>query len=131
MGGYTNYFNKQYDRRGGLFESVYKSIEIKDDAQLFTVFNYVHTNSVELIEPLWKKQKVKNFDKARDFLENYKWSSYRDYIGISSFPDAINKKFFLEFFGSEENCKKEVENWIKFKADNNIQKNQFNPKDFE
>ena len=132
IGGYTNYFNKQYNRRGSLFESTYKCIEIKNDAQLFAVFNYVHTNPVELIEPLWKKQQVKNFDKARNFLENkYKWSSYRDCIGILTFPNVIDKKFFLEFFGGEENCKKEVEDWIKFKADNYVQKNLFNPKDFE
>ena len=58
-------------------------------------------------------------------------SSYRDYIGIPTFANAINKKFFLEFFGNEKNCKKEVEDWIKFKADNYTQKNLFNPKDFE
>ena len=132
MGGYTNYFNKQYDRSGSLFQSVYKSIKIKNEAQLFAVFNYVHTNPVELIETLWKKQQVKNPNKANNFLENkYKWSSYRDYIGIPFFPNVINREFFLEFFGGEENCKKEVEDWIRFKADNYVQKNQFNPKDFE
>jgi len=132
MGGYTGYFNKQYNRRGSLFESTYKCVEIKSDAQLFAVFNYVHTNPVELIEPLWKKQQVKNPDKAMSFLkEEYKWSSYRDCIGIPTFPNVINRDFLLEFFGGEENCKKEVEDWIKFKADNYVQKNQFNSKDFE
>ena len=131
MGGYTGYFNKQYNRRGSLFESTYKCVEIKSDAQLFVVFNYVHTNPVELIEPLWKNQQVKDFKKAKEFLENYKWSSYRDYIGISTFSNVINREFFLKFFEGEENCKKKVEDWIRFKADNYVQKNQFNPKDFE
>lgn len=131
LGGYSIYFNKQYNRNGSLFGSRYNCVEIKNDAQLFVTFNYVHTNPVELIEPMWKNQRVKNFNKAKDFLENYKESSYRDYIGISNFPDIIDKKFFLEFFGGEENCKKEVEDWIKFKADNYKQKNQLNPKDFE
>ena len=132
MGGYTGYFNKQYNRKDTLFGSAYKCIEIKSDAQLFAVFNYVHTNPVELIEPLWKKQQVKNPNKAINFLEDkYKSSSCRDYIGVPTFPNVINRKFFLEFFGGEENCKKEIENWIKFKADNYVQKNLFNPKDFE
>lgn len=131
IGGYTGYFNKQYNRRGSLFESTYKCVEIKSDAQLFVIFNYVHTNPVELIEPLWKNQQVKNFNKVIDFLKNYKQSSYRDYIGIPSFPNVINKEFFLKIFGKEKKCKKEVEDWIRFKSDNYIRRNQFNPKDFE
>jgi putative transposase len=131
IGGYTSYFNKQYNRSGTLFESSYKYVEIKTDAQLFVVFNYVHTNPIELIEPMWKDQQVENFDKAKEFLENYKWSSYRDYIDILTFPDTINKKFFLKFFGNSDNCRQTVEEWIKFKADNYKQRNQFNPKDFE
>lgn len=131
LGGYSLYFNQQYNRNGVLFESRYRCVKIENDAQLFVTFNYVHTNPVELIEPIWKDQQVKDFDKAKEFLEDYKYSSYCDYIGVSNFPNIINKKFFLEFFGSEENCKKEVENWIKFKADNYKQKNQFNPKEFE
>jgi putative transposase len=131
IGGYTTYFNQQYNRKGSLFESSYKYVEVKNETQLFVVFNYVHTNPIELIEPMWKNQQVKNFDKAKEFLINYKWSSCRDYVGISSFPNAINKQFFLEFFGNEKNCKKEIEDWIKFKADNYKQKGQFNSKDFE
>ena len=132
IGGYTGYFNKQYNRIGNLFGSTYKCIEIKSNAQLFAVFNYVHTNAVELIEPLWKKQQVKNPDKANNFLKNkYKWSSYRDCIGIPTFPNVVNKDFILDFFGGQENCKKEVENWIKFKADNYVQEKKFNSKDFE
>ena len=131
IGGYTGYFNKQYDRKGSLFESVYKCIEVKSDAQLSTVFNYIHTNPIELIDPLWKVQQVRDFAKVKEFLESYKWSSYRDYIGISTFSNVINREFFLKFFEGEENCKKKVEDWIRFKADNYVQKNQFNPKDFE
>ncbi len=131
IGGYTGYFNKQYDRKGSLFGSSYKYVEIKTEAQLFVVFNYVHTNPVELVESMWKKQQVKNFDKAKNFLENYKWSSYKDYIGMPTFSNTTDREFFLDLFDREKGCKKEVEDWIKFKADNYIQKDQFNPKDFE
>ena len=131
IGGYTNYFNKQYSRNGSLFESSYRYIKAENDTKLFVDFNYVHTNPVELVEPLWKNRQVENFDKAKEFLENYKWSSYRDYLGIPTFPNVINKNFFLEFFNGEENCKKAVEDWIKFKADNYKERELFNPKDYE
>lgn len=131
IGGYSGYFNKQHERKGTLFGSRYSCVKIESDAQLFAVFNYIHTNPVELIEPMWKEQKVKNFNKAKEFLENYKWSSYGDYIGISNFPNVTNREFFLNFFGGETSCKKEAKDWIKFKADNYIQEKKFNPKNFE
>ncbi len=131
IGGYSLYFNEQYDRSGSLFQSRYKCVEIKTDAQLFAAFNYVHTNPVELIEPMWKKQQVKYFNKANDFLKNYENSSYRDYIGIPTFPNTTSREFFLEIFNREKGCRKEIEDWIKFKANNYTQKGQFNQKDFE
>ena len=98
MGGYTGYFNKQYDRKGSLFESVYKCIEIKSDAQLSIVFNYVHTNPIELIDLLWRIQQVRDFTKTKEFLESYKWSSYRDYINIATSSKTTNRDFFQKFF---------------------------------
>lgn len=131
IGGYSTYFNKQNNRSGSLFESRYKCIEIKNDAQLLVVFNYVHTNPVELVEPQWKEKKIKNFNQAKNFLENYQWSSYPYYINSEINSSVINKKFFIKFFRGEKNCKKEIENWIQFKASNYQNKGQFNYKDFE
>lgn len=116
LGGYSTYFNKQYDRMGSLFQSRFKAIPIKDDIQLNTVFAYVHTNPVELWEPGWKKHKVKNPQKAIEKLEGYWASSYNDYIGKAKFPYAVNREFFLDFYSSEKRCKQAVEDWIRFKA---------------
>jgi putative transposase len=118
MGGYTTYFNGQYDRVGPLFQSRYKSVRIKDDRQFMNIFVYVHTNPVELIEPKWKDMEVKNNKKALDWLSSYKWSSYQDYIGKKNFPTATQRDFFLEFFGGKNECRKAVEDWISFSAEN-------------
>lgn len=131
IGGYTSYFNKQNNREGSLFQSSYKCIEIKSDAQLFTVFTYVHTNPVELIEPMWKNQQVKDLNKAKQFLKNYEYSSYRDYINKPTFPNVTTREFFTQLFGQEKSCKKAVEDWIKFKAENYIQSNKFSLRIFE
>jgi putative transposase len=118
MGGYSTYFNKQYDRVGPLFQSRYKSIRIKDDKQFMNTFVYVHANPVELIEPKWKDIEVKNKKKSLDHIGSYKWSSYRDYIGEKIFPTVTQRDFFLEFFGGENKCREVVEDWISFKAEN-------------
>ncbi len=116
LGGYSTYFNKQYRRMGSLFQSRFKAVHVKDDVQLNTIFAYVHTNPVEMWEPGWKDCKVKNPDRAIKKLKEYWASSYNDYIGKPRFPYVINRKFFLDFYGSEGRCEQAILDWINFKA---------------
>ena len=118
MGGYSMYFNKQYERIGPLFQSRYKVVPIKTDIQLGVVFVYVHTNPIELKEPLWKDLKVRDLRQALRWLEEYQWSSYHDYTGKLVFPYVTHRSFFTDFYGGEVQCREAVEDWIKFKARN-------------
>ena len=118
MGGYSTYFNKQNKRVGPLFQSRYKAVRVTDNIQLGNVFVYVHTNPVELKEPKWKDLRVKNAADAIRWLESYRWSSYHDYIGKSTFPKATQRSFFSDFYGSEKVCRQVIEDRIQFKAEN-------------
>ncbi len=115
MGGYVGYFNRQHNRVGPLFQSRYKAVPVFND-HLKTVFNYVHTNPVEIKEACWKKGDVKHLKEAHEWLCDYKWSSYRDYIGIPTFPTTTQRHFYLKLYGSQKKCRKVVENWVKNKA---------------
>jgi len=116
LGGYSTYFNQQYKRTGSLFQSRFKSVLIKDDNQLNNVFVYLHSNPVELWESGWKDFKVKNQKQAIKKLAEYWPSSYNDYVGEPRFPRVVDKKFFLDFYGSKKDCRQVVEDWISFKA---------------
>lgn len=118
MGSYAQYFNTQHDRTGSLFQGRYKAVHIESDEQLRTAFVYVHTNPVELKEPSWKEWKVTNGQAALSSLGDYRWSSYGDYIGKPTFPAVTEREFFLDFFGSEQDCKQAIEDWVLFKAEN-------------
>lgn len=64
---YTGYFNKRYRRVGHLFQGRYKGFLIEKERYLLSVSRYVHLNPVRagiIQRP-----------------EEYKWSSYREYIG--------------------------------------------------
>jgi len=117
-GGYANYFNKKYSRKGHLF-SQFRAIHIKTNEQLQNVFVYIHVNPISLIESGWKENGIKNTKKVIDFLEKYKWSSYLDYIGKKNFPSVISKDFLLEVASGENECKDMVINWIKYKKEPN------------
>lgn len=115
LGGYSYYFNKKYRRGGTLFQSRYKATIIKNESYLKTAFVYIHTNPAEIIEPGWKKWRVRDSRRTIEFLENeYRWSSYWDYIGKQNFPQITNRDFFSGLLGKEQ-IREEVGSWIQFK----------------
>ena len=112
-GGYAKYFNNKYERTGNLFQGKYKFTVVNNDAHLLHLPYYIHLNPLDLIAPEWRNKEIKNYGKAIKFLENYRWSSFMDYIGKKNFPSVISKKFLSEFFEGPENYKKETLKWLK------------------
>ena len=115
--GYAYYFNKKYARRGHLFQNRFRAIRIENNEQLKTVFVYMHTNGISLIEPKWKELGIKNPKKVIKFLENYKWSSYPDYLGKKNFPSVTERGFLLKVMGGKEGCRNFVNSWVKYKKE--------------
>ena len=117
-GGYGGYFNRKYERKGYVFQNRFVAVHIKDEDQLKVVFVYIHTNPISLIEPKWKEIGIKNPNKVIEFLENeYRWSSYFDYLGKKNFPSVTERDFILKIMGGEKGCKEFVENWIRYKGE--------------
>ncbi len=91
--GYTMYFNKKYERVGCLFQGPFKACHILEEAHLIHLPHYIHTNPLPL---------TNNGVNPIKYLENYKWSSFPDYIGIRNFPRVTEREFLLDIFGGEE-----------------------------
>lgn len=115
--GYAVYFNKKYVRKGHLFQSKFQAVRIKDDNQLRIVFAYIHSNPLSLPEPKWKENGIKNLKKSIRFLEQYKWSSYLDYIGKKAFPSVTNRELILKLLGGSKGCREFInDTWIRYKG---------------
>jgi len=110
---YCMYFNKRHKKSGTPFEGTYKARHSKDDAHLEHLFIYIHTNPIEHIEPEWKKEGVKNFQEVQKYLENYKYSSYYDYI-VKDRPETviINKDIFNWYFEDGADLKDHIQYWV-------------------
>jgi len=78
---YTMYVNAKHDHSGVLFQGRFKSSHIDTESYFRWIFSYVHLNPLELNEPGWKEEGVRDANKARAFLRNYPYSSYMDYVG--------------------------------------------------
>lgn len=117
--GYSSYFKEKYNQQGKgyFFQKRFEAVHIKTEDQLRTVFVYIHTNPISLIEPNWKERGIRNPEKVIKFLEDYKWSSYPDYIRKRNFPSVTEREFLLEIMGGEQGCKRFVEDWVKYKGE--------------
>lgn len=110
--GYTNAFNLKTERSGALFQGTFKSVHIENETYLTHLSRYVHLNPVELNEPEWKKEGIKNWKIVNQFLEEYRWSSYPDYIDKNNFPSITNRKLLLDIFDNEKEYRKFIKEWL-------------------
>jgi len=119
---YSKYFNTKYRRTGGLFESKFKSVHIETDIQAKYIFSYIHLNPIKLIDKNWKEDGIKDFQKAKKFLESYKWSSYMDYKGVVREENKIlNREKFPYYFKTIKDFDDEMIEWLSF----NLPKSDF------
>lgn len=115
--GYGIYYNNKYKRSGHVFQGKYRAVHVKNDQQLQTTFVYIHANPVSLIAPNWKENGIKDVNGAVSFLENYKWSSYQDYLQNKNFPSLTSREFLTETIGGVEACRELVNNWLEYKKE--------------
>lgn len=101
--GYTMYFNKKYDRVGGLFQGRFKAVLVNKETHFIYLPSYIHTNPLSLIY---------GGSTSIEFLENYRWSSLPDYIGKKNFPSITRRDFLLSIFGNEEGYRKHIKSWL-------------------
>ena len=95
---YTKYFNTKYTRVGALLQGVFKNVRIETDEQLIHVCRYIHLNPV--VSELVNKP------------EEYKWSSYLEYITENGIICSINE--ILDLFPSSKKYQEFVEAQIDY-----------------
>ena len=117
--GYANYFNLKRKRVGPLFQGRFKAILVDKDEYLQYLSLYIHLNPLDLTSPEWRDSKIYNLQKTLDFLTNYQWSSYLDYMGKDNFPLITNREFLLSISNGTNNFKR---NTIEFIESLNLEK---------
>ncbi len=90
LSSYTKAINKAYQRHGSLFQRHTKAKVVEDESYLLNLVTYIHQNPV-------RKGLVSR-------LEDWRFSSYADYIGIrhGSLPDC---EIIKSIFASTEDFK--------------------------
>ena len=113
---YSMYFNIKYQRTGGLFGGPFKSKYISEDLHLKHLFGYIHLNSLDIKFSGWEKLVDKKYpNEWKDFLKNYQYSSYQDYLGVER-PEGkiLNKKVFPDYFSEENSFEDFIDSYLSF-----------------
>jgi hypothetical protein len=92
-GAYTTYFNVKRKRAGHLFQGRYKAILVEFDEYAMELTRYIHLNPVRA--------------GMVALPEEYIWSSYRSYIGLSPAPAWLRQEAILAYFGSSTQSAKQ------------------------
>lgn len=111
--GYTMYFNQKYERVGSLFQNRFKAVLVENDKHFLYIPHYIHLNPLELIMPHWKENGIKNHKKALNFLENYRWSSFLDYVGKKNFPSVTQRDFLQKILGGPKEYKESLAEYLR------------------
>lgn len=113
-GGFAKYFNTKYKRKGPIFEGRYKSVRIETDFQSNAVSRYVSIiNPLDVFQPSWRENGLKDSKRSFDFLINYKFSSFPDKIGKRDSKILAAKEILDQYFPWPEN----KNNYVKFVKD--------------
>jgi putative transposase len=111
--GYTMYFNKKNERSGALFQGRFKAKHANDDRYLSYLLAYIHLNPVKLIEPNWKKGGIGDRGKAEQYLKEYSYSSYQDYLGTNRVAGKIlNTAVYPTSFSAPSDFETSIGEWL-------------------
>ncbi len=110
---YAMYYNARHGHSGTLFQGRFKSTHVDTDKYLLWLLRYVHLNSLDIHAPGWREEGVSSKARAEKFLEEYRWSSRRDYQGdlrpersLLSLSDVYDRdEFVSEVEMVQENIK--------------------------
>lgn len=96
--GYAKYFNERYDRSGTLFQGRTKRVLIERDAHFLWILLYIHFNPLDFLKGAgdWRTQRLTNRKKALNWIEKYRWSSYRDYLGRGDYAPILAGSWMFE-----------------------------------
>jgi len=122
--GFAKSFNLRHNRRDTLFGSRYKSILVKTEPQSEVVRRYVSIiNPLDVYQPGWRENGLKDWKGAFKFLESYQFSSFPDQIGkrrvqILAPKEILERYSFKRDSEGQKEYLKFVEDFLKEKLKN-------------
>jgi putative transposase len=109
--GYSRYYNNKNNRSGALFEGSFKIKHIDSDAYFEHIAAYIHLNPLELYGVPWRTGVVEDWEKSKELLSKYMWSSHPAYLsGNQDFP-LVDLDFFKNMYRNPSDYLDYLKQW--------------------
>lgn len=109
----AKYINTKTERRGPLFESLFKSKHIPKNDYLLHLSLYIHLNPLDfLIGKQWREHRIKNWGQIRNKLINYPYSSLKIFLDTNYENKIISgTKIITEQFNDAKEYESFLREW--------------------
>ncbi len=104
---FTISMNRKHGESGHLFQGRYKAQLVESELYKNVLSRYIHLNPVKV-----KSLKNVLLPTLKKRLRDYKWSSFRFYLGIVQKPEWLNRSFVLVSWG--KNAEEKIKNYRKY-----------------
>lgn len=110
----AKYINKTKERRGTIFESRFKSKHIDSNEYLRHLSLYIHLNPLDFIAGKeWREHRLENFNKHKDKLLNYPWSSLSFFLNNNKPNEIISgHEIITDQFKNRNDYEFYLKSWI-------------------
>jgi putative transposase len=109
----AKYINIKTERRGPLFESLFKSKHIATNNYLLHLSLYIHLNPLDfLVGKQWREHKIQNWNQIRNKLINYPYSSLKNFLNTNHEDKIISgTKIITDQFKNAKEYESFLRDW--------------------
>ena len=97
---FTISINRKYGKSGHLFQGRYNAKIIETELYKNKLSRYIHLNPIKI-----RAHKDSSLEEVKKVLHDYKWSSFRSYIGICKKEKWLNRNHVLSSWGKDAKSK--------------------------
>ena len=117
----AKYVNKIKERKGTIFEGLFKSKHIDSNEYLRHLSLYIHLNPLDFIAGKdWRKHKLENFNKHRNKLLDYRWSSLSFFLNNTPNDIISGYEIITNQFKNNDDYEFYLKSWTNDFIDNDL-----------
>lgn len=110
----SKYVNTKTQRKGPLFDGLFRAKHISSNEYLLHLSVYIHLNPLDFIAGKeWRSNSLKNWQSAKTKLLDYPWSSLKHYLS-RNFKDRIvsGEDLILSQFANKDDYERFLREWV-------------------
>lgn len=109
----AKYVNIKTERKGPVFENLFKSKHVADNRYLLHLSLYIHLNPLDfIVGKQWREHKIRNWSQSKNKLISYPYSSLKNFLDKNNKNRIISEvEIIKEQFRDEKEYEEFLREW--------------------